>query len=94
MLAKFSILFFFRRMVIGLPTYMRAWWACFVMVLLLYLASIASNFLTCRPLAKYWSVSVALGIERVWRIVLCIVLRELRSISLPASVVGAKPRTY
>jgi hypothetical protein len=37
--------------------------------------------------------SVALGMEHV-RIVLCIVLRELRSISLPAGVVGAKPRTY
>jgi hypothetical protein len=36
---------------------------------------------------------VALGIEHGW-IVLCIVLRELRSISLPASVVGAKPSTY
>ena len=56
-LAKFSILFFFRRLVIGLPAYMRAWWVCFVLVLLLYLASIASNFLTCRPLSKYWSAS-------------------------------------
>ncbi|KAH6861191.1 hypothetical protein BKA58DRAFT_48332 [Alternaria rosae] len=53
--AKFSILFFFRRLVIGLPVYMRAWWATFVLVLLLYLACIASNFLTCRPLTKYWS---------------------------------------
>ncbi|CAG5156673.1 uncharacterized protein ALTATR162_LOCUS4470 [Alternaria atra] len=55
--AKFSILFFFRRLVIGLPAYMRAWWACFVLVLLLYLASVASNFLTCRPLSKYWSAT-------------------------------------
>jgi hypothetical protein len=39
-------------------------------------------------------VLVALGMEHVWRIVLFIVLLELRSISLPASVVGAKPRTY
>jgi hypothetical protein len=37
---------------------------------------------------------VALGMEHVWRIVFCIVLRELSSISPPASVVGAKPRTY
>jgi hypothetical protein len=36
---------------------MRAWNACSVLVLLLYLASMASNFLTCRPLAKYWSAS-------------------------------------
>ena len=36
---------------------MRAWWASFVLVLLLYLACIASNFLTCRPLTKYWSAS-------------------------------------
>ena len=36
---------------------------------------------------------VALGM-RYLRIVLCIVLQELRSISLPANVVGAKPRTY
>ncbi|KAI4912435.1 hypothetical protein J4E90_005839 [Alternaria incomplexa] len=55
--AKFSILFFFRRLVIGLPVYMRAWWASFVLVLLLYLACIASNFLTCRPLSKYWSAT-------------------------------------
>ncbi|KAB2098871.1 hypothetical protein AG0111_0g12886 [Alternaria gaisen] len=55
--AKFSILFFFRRLVIGLPIYMRAWWLCFILVLLLYLASIASNFLTCRPLSRYWSAT-------------------------------------
>jgi hypothetical protein len=55
--AKFSILFFFKRVVHGLPKYMKAWWACFVMVLALYLASMASNFLTCRPLSKYWSSS-------------------------------------
>ncbi|KAI4667611.1 uncharacterized protein J4E88_010275 [Alternaria novae-zelandiae] len=55
--AKFSILFFFRRLVIGLPVYMRAWWASFVLVLLLYLACIASNFLTCQPLSKYWSAT-------------------------------------
>jgi len=36
---------------------MRAWWASFILVLLLYLACIASNFLTCRPLSKYWSAS-------------------------------------
>lgn len=36
---------------------MRAWWASFILVLLLYLACIASNFLTCRPLTKYWSAS-------------------------------------
>jgi hypothetical protein len=42
-------------MVHGLPRYMKAWWVCFVLVLALYLASIASNLLTCRPLSKYWS---------------------------------------
>ena len=36
---------------------MRAWWCCFAVVLLLYLACMASNFLTCRPLSKYWSAS-------------------------------------
>ncbi|KDN67704.1 hypothetical protein CSUB01_01232 [Colletotrichum sublineola] len=53
--AKFSILFFVRRLIIGLPRYIRAWWACFVAVLLLYLACMLSNFLTCTPLTKYWS---------------------------------------
>ncbi|KAL0944551.1 uncharacterized protein CTRU02_202438 [Colletotrichum truncatum] len=53
--AKFSILFFVRRLVIGLPNYIRAWWACFTVVLLLYLACMLSNFLTCTPLTKYWS---------------------------------------
>ncbi|KAF1840641.1 uncharacterized protein K460DRAFT_320915, partial [Cucurbitaria berberidis CBS 394.84] len=55
--AKFSILFFFRRLVKGLPAYIKAWWACFVLVLLLYLASMASNFLTCYPLTRYWSAT-------------------------------------
>jgi hypothetical protein len=36
---------------------MKAWWVCFSLVLTLYLASMASNFLTCRPLSKYWSSS-------------------------------------
>ncbi|KAF1347288.1 hypothetical protein EJ07DRAFT_91138, partial [Lizonia empirigonia] len=53
--AKFSILFFFRRLLDGLPRYIKAWWACFIMVLLLYLACILSNFLTCRPVTRYWS---------------------------------------
>ncbi|KAK6220273.1 hypothetical protein QIS74_05775 [Colletotrichum tabaci] len=55
--AKFSILFFVRRLVNGLPRYIRAWWACFAVVLLLYLACIFSNFLTCTPLTKYWSAT-------------------------------------
>ncbi|UPX10669.1 uncharacterized protein EKO05_0001312 [Ascochyta rabiei] len=55
--AKFSILFFFRRLLNGLPRYIKAWWACFTMVLLLYLACMLSNFLTCRPLPKYWSAT-------------------------------------
>ncbi|EFQ30669.1 uncharacterized protein GLRG_05813 [Colletotrichum graminicola M1.001] len=55
--AKFSILFFVRRLITGLPRYIRAWWACFVAVLLLYLACILSNFLTCAPLTKYWSAT-------------------------------------
>ncbi|KAF2023709.1 hypothetical protein EK21DRAFT_105130 [Setomelanomma holmii] len=55
--AKFSILFFFRHLIHGLPAYLMAWWACFVLVLLLYLASMASNFLTCRPLDKYCSAT-------------------------------------
>ncbi|KAF1924488.1 uncharacterized protein M421DRAFT_8791 [Didymella exigua CBS 183.55] len=53
--AKFSILFFFRRLLNGLPKYIKAWWGCFAVVLLLYLACMLSNFLTCKPLAKYWS---------------------------------------
>ncbi|KAF2132494.1 hypothetical protein P153DRAFT_420491 [Dothidotthia symphoricarpi CBS 119687] len=55
--AKFSILFFFRRLVNGLPKYIKAWWACFIVVSLLYLACILSNFLTCQPLTKYWSAT-------------------------------------
>jgi hypothetical protein len=57
--AKFSILFFVKRLVDGLPLYIRAWWACFTVVLLLYLASMLSNFLTCTPLTKYWSPSLS-----------------------------------
>ncbi|KAF3803278.1 hypothetical protein GCG54_00013386 [Colletotrichum gloeosporioides] len=55
--AKFSILFFVRRLIIGLPNYIRAWWVCFTVVLLLYLACMLSNFLTCTPLEKYWSTT-------------------------------------
>ncbi|OLN81262.1 hypothetical protein CCHL11_07352 [Colletotrichum chlorophyti] len=55
--AKFSILFFVRRLVAGLPSYIRAWWLSFGAVLLLYLACMLSNFLTCTPLTKYWSAT-------------------------------------
>ncbi|WYZ45127.1 hypothetical protein EsH8_VIII_000443 [Colletotrichum jinshuiense] len=55
--AKFSILFFVRRLVSGLPNYIRAWWVCFGAVLLLYLACMLSNFLTCTPLTRYWSAT-------------------------------------
>ncbi|OCL02113.1 hypothetical protein AOQ84DRAFT_401401 [Glonium stellatum] len=55
--AKFSLLFFFQRLVIGLPKYMRIWWAVFMTVLLLYLACMISNFTTCVPLKKYWSAT-------------------------------------
>ncbi|KAH8808634.1 hypothetical protein F5884DRAFT_378380 [Xylogone sp. PMI_703] len=54
---KFSLLVFFRRMVIGIPKYMFVWWAVFTLVLLAYLASMLSNFLTCVPLTKYWSAT-------------------------------------
>ncbi|KAK7447807.1 hypothetical protein Landi51_06611 [Colletotrichum acutatum] len=57
--AKFSILFFLRRLVTGLPKYIRAWWMCFGAVLVLYLACMLSNFLTCTPLTKYWSAKPA-----------------------------------
>ncbi|KZL83273.1 hypothetical protein CI238_12740 [Colletotrichum incanum] len=55
--AKFSILLFVRRLVTGLPRYIRAWWVFFVAVMLLYLACMFSNFLTCTPLTKYWSAT-------------------------------------
>ncbi|GKT47368.1 uncharacterized protein ColSpa_07549 [Colletotrichum spaethianum] len=61
--AKFSILFFVRRLVNGLPGYIRAWWVCFVAVLLLYLACMFSNFLTCMPLTKYWSAIMILPLN-------------------------------
>ncbi|RFU35034.1 hypothetical protein B7463_g1268, partial [Scytalidium lignicola] len=54
---KFSLLIFFRRMVIGIPKYLYIWWAVFTLVLLAYLASMLSNFLTCVPLQKYWSAT-------------------------------------
>ncbi|KAL6884452.1 hypothetical protein GGI43DRAFT_322820 [Trichoderma evansii] len=53
--AKFSILWFIRRLLYGLPNYMRWWWRCFAAVLALYLACMLSNFLTCSPLYRYWS---------------------------------------
>ncbi|GFP60640.1 hypothetical protein TASIC1_0030000100 [Trichoderma asperellum] len=53
--AKFSILWFIRRLLYGLPNYMRWWWRCFAAVLTLYLACMLSNFLTCSPLYRYWS---------------------------------------
>ncbi|PGH08074.1 hypothetical protein AJ79_06074 [Helicocarpus griseus UAMH5409] len=52
---KFSLLVFFRRIVIGLPRYMMMFWVVFALVLATYLGCILSNFLTCTPLAKYWS---------------------------------------
>lgn len=55
--AKFSLLFFFRRLVIGLPRYMWIWYCTFAIIMILYLASMASNLLTCTPLDKYWSSS-------------------------------------
>ncbi|GJC79012.1 hypothetical protein ColLi_01850 [Colletotrichum liriopes] len=61
--AKFSILFFVRRLVTGLPRYIHAWWACFVAVTLLYLACMFSNFLTCTPLTKYWSAIMVLPLN-------------------------------
>jgi hypothetical protein len=56
-IGKFSLLVFFRQMVVGIPKYMYIWWAVFTLVLLTYLASMLSNFLTCVPLQKYWSAS-------------------------------------
>ena len=66
--AKLSILFFFRRLVLGLPGYIKAWWFCFAVVLILYLASMASNFLTCYPLTKYWSASKSFDVSWWFRL--------------------------
>ncbi|KAI6266385.1 hypothetical protein MCOR27_006292 [Pyricularia oryzae] len=54
--AKYSILFFVKRIVNGLPGYMQAWWACFTLVTMLYVACIVSLFMTCMPLQKYWTI--------------------------------------
>ncbi|KAG0648038.1 hypothetical protein D0Z07_5941 [Hyphodiscus hymeniophilus] len=54
---KFSLLVFFRHMVVGIPRYMHIWWGVFTLVLLTYLACMLSNFLTCVPLDKYWSAT-------------------------------------
>ncbi|TLD12324.1 uncharacterized protein PgNI_03601 [Pyricularia grisea] len=54
--AKYSILFFVRRVVNGLPRYMQAWWACFALVTLLYVGCIFSLFMTCMPVQKYWNI--------------------------------------
>lgn len=54
---KFSLLVFFRQMVLGIPKYLRIWWLVFTLVLLTYLACMLSNFLTCVPLHKYWSAT-------------------------------------
>ncbi|KAG6036131.1 hypothetical protein E4U41_005761 [Claviceps citrina] len=53
--AKFSILFFIRRLVVGLPTYMMWWRVCFFMVMILYVACFLSHFLTCLPLERNWA---------------------------------------
>ncbi|OCK73288.1 hypothetical protein K432DRAFT_340507, partial [Lepidopterella palustris CBS 459.81] len=53
--AKFSLLFFFRRLIVGLPKYMRIWWAAFMIVLVLYIACMTANFVACMPLSKNWS---------------------------------------
>ncbi|KAF1814245.1 hypothetical protein P152DRAFT_386398, partial [Eremomyces bilateralis CBS 781.70] len=53
--AKLSLLFFFRRLIIGLPQYLRVWWAIFTIVVLLYIGCLLSNLLACRPLSKYWT---------------------------------------
>ena len=54
---KFSLLVFFRQIVIGIPKYLRIWWLVFTIVLLTYLACMLSNLLTCHPLKTYWSAS-------------------------------------
>lgn len=57
---KFSLLVFFRRMVLGLPKYLNIFWVVFGLVLITYLGCMASNFLTCKPLHKYWSSSASI----------------------------------
>jgi hypothetical protein len=58
LLGKFSLLVFFRQLLVGLPRYMVVWWAAVILVLLSYLGCMLSNFLTCVPLTKYWSASM------------------------------------
>ena len=58
LLGKFSLLVFFRQLVVGLPKYMMVWWAVVVLVLLSYLGCMTSNFVTCVPFTNYWSASM------------------------------------
>ncbi|KAK2741878.1 hypothetical protein FQN55_008166 [Onygenales sp. PD_40] len=64
---KFSLMAFFRRVVIGLPRYMMIYWVVFVIVMATYLACMLSNFLTCTPLTKYWSAMGCSDPENVVR---------------------------
>ncbi|KAG5935787.1 hypothetical protein E4U53_000359 [Claviceps sorghi] len=52
--AKLSILFFIRRLLIGLPSYMLWWRICLVVVVALYFACLCSQYLTCLPLERNW----------------------------------------
>ncbi|KAG5984254.1 hypothetical protein E4U55_005525 [Claviceps digitariae] len=54
--AKFSVLFFIRLLLIGLPRYMMWWRICLGVVIILYVACLCSQYLTCLPLERNWSI--------------------------------------
>jgi hypothetical protein len=50
---KLSLLFVFRRLIIDLPRYMKAWWVVFIFTLLTFVGCAISNFTSCRNM-KVW----------------------------------------
>ncbi|OAX83498.1 hypothetical protein ACJ72_02132 [Emergomyces africanus] len=56
--AKFSILAFFGRIVIGLPRYIKIFWLVFALVLATYVTCLLTNFLTCSPLSATWTPNI------------------------------------
>ncbi|KAG6011013.1 hypothetical protein E4U21_000044 [Claviceps maximensis] len=65
--AKFSILFFIRLLLVGLPKYMMCWRICFGVVLALYISCILSQYLTCFPLERNWAMTGCNGPDDIER---------------------------
>jgi hypothetical protein len=82
---KFSLLFFFRRLSRGLPSYTKAWWLISVITFLAYVGCIVSQVTSCSSLKAWFTMGMSPSLPLLNDYARLTHFRRMRNIQRPSS---------